>query len=64
MSDSVLKITLRRSLIGCHVKRRRTLKALGLRRIGQSVVQPDNESIRGMLRVVHGLVEVEPTTEA
>ena len=59
MSGRQLKITLRRSLIGKHKKLRRTCHALGLRRINQTVVQPDNPSIRGMLRVVKDLVEVE-----
>ncbi|MGD9519037.1 MAG: 50S ribosomal protein L30 [Armatimonadota bacterium] len=64
MSGNKLKITLRRSLIGCHLRARRTAKALGLRRLGQTVVRPDNESLRGMLRVIEDLVVVEPVTEA
>ena len=36
-----------------------TCKALGLRRIGDTVTQPDNESIRGMIFKVKHLVEVE-----
>ncbi|MCD6350647.1 MAG: 50S ribosomal protein L30 [Armatimonadetes bacterium] len=63
MSEGKLKITLRRSMIGCHAKRKRTLKALGLRRLGQTVVRPDNDSIRGMLKAVHDLVDVEPAQE-
>lgn len=60
MADGQLKITLRRSLIGCHKRRRRTIRALGLKRIGQTTVKPDNASIRGMLAVVSDLVHVEP----
>ncbi len=60
MSEGRLAITLKRSLIGKHKKLRRTCLALGLRRINQTVIQPDNPSIRGMLRVVKDLVEVRP----
>jgi large subunit ribosomal protein L30 len=36
-----------------------TCRALGLRKIGDTVTQPDNESIRGMIFKVKHLVEVE-----
>lgn len=64
MSEKMLKVTLCRSLIGCHPKRRATLKALGLKRPHQSVLRPDNPSIRGMLRAVADLVKVEAPAEA
>lgn len=64
MTNRKLKITLCRSVIGCHVRRRRTIRALGLRRINDTVIQPDNPSIRGMLRMVADLVRVEPVDEA
>jgi len=54
-----LKITQKRSPIGRPQEQRRTLRALGLRRIGHSVTRPDNPSVRGMIRSVHHLVEVE-----
>ncbi|MBC7289014.1 MAG: 50S ribosomal protein L30 [Armatimonadetes bacterium] len=54
-----LKITLKKSLIGVHKRRKLTARALGLRRISQTVVQPDNPSIRGMIAVIADLVEVE-----
>ena len=55
-----LKITLVRSCMAA-VKKDQTATghALGLRRIGDVVVQPDNESIRGMIFKVKHLVEVE-----
>jgi large subunit ribosomal protein L30 len=34
--------------------------ALGLRKIGQSVIQKDNDAIRGMVRKVRHLVVAEP----
>lgn len=55
---SKLKITLKKSLIGQKPKTRATAKALGLRRINQTVEQTDNESVRGMIHSVRHLVEV------
>jgi large subunit ribosomal protein L30 len=54
-----LRITLTSSPIGECPNARRTLAALGLRRIRQSVIQPANDSVLGMLRVVEHLVTVE-----
>jgi len=54
-----LKITQRRSPIGRPQEQRRTLRALGLRRIGHTVTRPDNPSVRGMVNAVRHLVEVE-----
>lgn len=55
-----LKIKLVRSAVAS-VKKDQTLtcKALGLRKINDCVVRPDNESIRGMIFKVKHLVEVE-----
>jgi large subunit ribosomal protein L30 len=55
---TTLKITQKRSVIGRSGTQRRTMQALGLRRIGHSVVHDDNPSIRGMVDSVHHLVEV------
>jgi large subunit ribosomal protein L30 len=54
-----LKITQKRSPIGRPQSQRRTLRALGLRRIGHTVTRPDNPSVRGMVNSVRHLVEVE-----
>ncbi len=60
MSDGAkLAITQTRSAIGSKPDQRRTLKALGLRRIGHTVVKEDRPEIRGMVRVVSHLVKVE-----
>ena len=40
-----LKITLMKSPIACQPKQKATVKALGLRKIGQTKVQPDNPAI-------------------
>jgi len=53
-----LKITLKRSFIGRCKKHEKILRALGLRRLHQSVVHKDVPSVRGMLRKVSYMVEV------
>ncbi|HEX6254934.1 MAG TPA: 50S ribosomal protein L30 [Euzebyales bacterium] len=57
MTD-VVEITQVRSTIGAQAAQRRTLRALGLRRIHHTVTQPDRPEIRGMLAAVAHLVEV------
>jgi len=54
-----LRITLTRSLIGLSPTQEATVKALGLRRIGQSVEREDTPQVRGMLYAVQHLVKVE-----
>ena len=54
-----LKITLIKSTIGAVPKNRKTVEALGLRKLNHSVLMPDNDAIRGMIRLVKHLVKVE-----
>ncbi|MFP5375757.1 MAG: 50S ribosomal protein L30 [Acidimicrobiia bacterium] len=54
-----LKVTQVRSSIGTKPKHRGTLRALGLRGIGQSNTLPDRPEIRGMLARVPHLVTIE-----
>ncbi|MCD6155971.1 MAG: 50S ribosomal protein L30 [Candidatus Atribacteria bacterium] len=56
---SKLKITLLKSPIGRPESHKRTLKALGLRRLNQTVVKEDNPSLRGMIQKVNYLLKVE-----
>jgi large subunit ribosomal protein L30 len=56
-----LEITLKRSLIGRGENQQKTVEALGLRKIHQTVLQNDNEAIRGMINKVSHLVEVKET---
>jgi len=56
-----LRITQVRSSIGVKPRQRGTLRALGLRRINDTVEQPDRPEIRGMVRTVPHLVKVEET---
>jgi large subunit ribosomal protein L30 len=48
-----------RSTNGSKPKQRATLRALGLGRIGKRVERADSEQLRGQLRVVEHMVEVE-----
>lgn len=54
-----LKVTQRKSVIGRRQDHRRTVRALGLRRINHSVMHEDTPQIRGMIHQVQYLVEVE-----
>ena len=44
MADKKLKITLVKSTIGAVPKNRATVESMGLRKIGKSVILPDNEA--------------------
>ena len=54
-----LKITWMKSAIGRKEYQKRTIRALGLRRLGQTVVHGDSPVTRGMIRKVSHLVSVE-----
>lgn len=54
-----LRVTQHKSGLGQKPAARKTLQALGLRRIGDQVVHPDRPEIRGMVRAVRHLVDVE-----
>jgi len=55
----MLKITLVKSTIGAIPKHKKTVEALGLRKLNKSVEMPDNEAVRGMVFQVKHLVKVE-----
>jgi large subunit ribosomal protein L30 len=54
-----LKVTQTRSGIGSKQNQRDTLRTLGLRRIGDVALKDDRPEVRGMLRTVTHLVNVE-----
>ena len=54
-----VKVTLKRSLIGRPETQRKTVRALGLRKINSVVELPDNQAIRGQLHKVEHLIQVE-----
>ena len=57
MADK-LRITWKKSAIGYKIDQKRTIEALGLRRLGHSVEHGDSRSLRGMITKVRHLVEV------
>ena len=59
MSEKMLKVTLRKSPISTTPRQRLTLRGLGLRGIGRSVILKDSPAIRGMVAKVAHLVETE-----
>lgn len=54
-----LKVTWVKSAIGYSVRQKKTVRALGLRRLGQTVEHDDTPVIRGMINKVSHLVRVE-----
>ncbi len=58
-----LKITQTRSKIGKNKKAKRTIEALGLKRIGHTVIHEDTPQIRGMINVVYYMVDVQEIDE-
>ena len=53
-----LRITWKKSAIGYRNNQKRTIEALGLKRLGHSVEQSDNRAVRGMITKVRHLVDV------
>ena len=58
-----LKITLVKSPIASLPKHKATVAALGLRKVGHSVIQPDNPATRGKIFSVKHMVKVEEVDE-
>ncbi len=58
-----LKITQTKSTIACLKDQQATIAALGLHRIGQTVVKNDDPAIRGMVFKVKHMVKVEEIEE-
>ena len=54
-----LKVTLVKSTIGAVPKHKKTVEALGLKKLNKTVVFPDNAATRGMVEQVRHLVKVE-----
>jgi large subunit ribosomal protein L30 len=58
-----LKITYKRSAIRMIERHKRTVRALGFRKLNQTVIHDDTPQIRGMVRCVWHLVECEEVAE-
>ena len=59
MADKKVKVTLVKSPIGAIPKHRKTVEALGLKKMHKTVELPDNAATRGMVEQVRHLVKVE-----
>jgi large subunit ribosomal protein L30 len=55
----VLSVTLIKSPIGYNERQKRTVKALGLRKLNQTIEHVDSPALRGMLAKIGHLVRVE-----
>ena len=53
-----VKVVLAKSLIGANPKQKATAASLGLRKIGQETIQPDNAQTRGKIAKIGYLLEV------
>ena len=58
MAEKV-NITLVKAPIGAIPKHKKTLEALGLKKVNKTVEMPDNACVRGMIKQVNHLVKVE-----
>ncbi len=58
-AEKKLKVTQVKSGIGCPADQKATIRALGLKRINDSVEQADSPAVRGMIFKVKHLVKVE-----
>jgi large subunit ribosomal protein L30 len=57
--EKTLRVTLVRSAIGYTKDQKKTVLALGLHRLHQTVEHKDNPALRGMIRKIVHLVQVE-----
>jgi large subunit ribosomal protein L30 len=60
MTDKSVKVTLTKSIYGQLASIRGSVKGLGLRRIGHSVVVADTPSNRGMMNAASHMLKIEP----
>ena len=58
MSGKKLKVTLTKSLIGLSPKQEATVRALGLRKVRQTVTHEDTATVRGMIAKVPHVLQV------
>ncbi len=58
-TPKIVRITLVRSPIGYSERQKATVRALGLRRLNQTVEHPDSPTLRGMIAKVAHLIDVE-----
>ena len=59
MSEKTLRVKYVKSGIGYSQRQKRTLRALGLKRLGDTIEVQDTDAVRGMLRRVGHLLEIK-----
>lgn len=59
MADKMLKITLVKSPIGAIPKHRKTVEAMGLRKLNKTILLPDNDATRGQIQQIGYMLKVE-----
>lgn len=64
MSQKTIRVTYYRSAIGYSQDQKDTIRALGFRRLNQTLEKPDNPSVRGMIDKVRHLVRIEGEDES
>jgi large subunit ribosomal protein L30 len=62
MSENSVKVTLLKSIYGQLASIRGSVRGLGLRRIGHSVVVADTPSNRGMMNAASHMLKIEPAS--
>jgi large subunit ribosomal protein L30 len=63
MPEKKLRVTLVKSPISQQIRQKLTVKALGLNHVNETIVHPDNPSVRGMIFKISHLVRVEEVNE-
>ncbi len=63
MAEKKLKITLVKSTIGAVPKNKAIVESMGLRKVGKTVILPDNDATRGQIRQVGFMLKVEEVNE-
>lgn len=56
---SKIRVTWKKSIIGRPERQRKSIRALGLKRLNHSVIHDDTPQIRGMIRAVEHLIDWE-----
>ena len=59
----MLRVTLKRSVIGYNKRQRATARALGLNKVGSSYLHANSDSVMGMIRKIQHLLEVRELPE-
>ncbi len=59
MAEKQVKVTLVKSLIGSSPYQKKVVEGLGLRKVGHTVVLPDNEAVGGACDKIDHMVKVE-----